>query len=188
LKDAFIYGGDDNMVVKGLDLDSKSKTENILFNRVVTLSNSAAAKIGTETNTKYFRNIIFKNIDVIQCKRAFVIDAFDSTAISNVQFKNFYIESFIYKGAEKPYLIDFEITNNSWRSSKGLCSIKNVKVHNINIYCKLSRVLSQIAGYSDEYNIANINISNIFEEGIPIYNINRLNLNINPFAINVKIK
>ena len=87
------------------------------------MSNSAAAKIGTETCVKKFSNITFSNIDVMKCKRAMVINAFDSTHIEKVRFENFYIESFEFPGNEAPRLIDFEITNKSWRECTGNSTI-----------------------------------------------------------------
>ena len=44
-----IHAGDDNVVVKGLDSERVFATERILFDNILTVSNSAAAKIGTET-------------------------------------------------------------------------------------------------------------------------------------------
>ena len=65
-----IHAGDDNLVVKGLDKERLFASENILFDDVLTVSNSAATKIGTETGVEYFKNITFRNIDVVKCKRA----------------------------------------------------------------------------------------------------------------------
>ena len=70
LINAVIHAGDDNVVVKGLDNERVWTTENILFDRILTMSNSAAAKIGTETCVKKFSNITFSNIDVMKCKKS----------------------------------------------------------------------------------------------------------------------
>lgn len=51
---AVIHAGDDNLVVKGLDKERLFISENILFDDVLTVGNSAATKIGTETGVEYF--------------------------------------------------------------------------------------------------------------------------------------
>jgi polygalacturonase len=188
LVNALLYTGDDNMIVKGLDNKRIYPSENILFDRIITISNSAAAKIGTETRVKYFRNITFKNIDIIRCKRAMVIDAFDSTAIRNIKFINFAIENFTYQGSEKPYLTDFEITNNSWRKSAGFCTIKKVEISNIKLYCNMNQIFSRIMGRTPKYSVDGIKLSNISVNTLPISDTKQINLQINAFTYNVKLK
>ncbi len=104
---AVIHAGDDNLVVKGLDKERLFISENILFDDVLTVGNSAATKIGTETGVEYFKNITFRNIDVVKCKRALVINAYDSTYVENVKFENIFVEEFDFNGTESPRLIDF---------------------------------------------------------------------------------
>mgnify|MGYP000161249849 CR=1 FL=1 len=179
---AVIHAGDDNVVVKGLDNERVWTTENILFDRILTMSNSAAAKIGTETCVKKFSNITFSNIDVMKCKRAMVINAFDSTHIEKVRFENFYIESFEFPGNEAPRLIDFEITNKSWRECTGNSTIDGVEVKNIHILSDMDGVESQILGKDAQYCVRNVNITGCTVQGKPISVEGGMNLKINEFV------
>ena len=182
LINAVIHAGDDNVVVKGLDNERVWTTENILFDRILTMSNSAAAKIGTETCVKKFSNITFSNIDVMKCKRAMVINAFDSTHIEKVRFENFYIQSFEFPGNEAPRLIDFEITNKSWRECTGNSTIDGVEVKNIHILSDMDGVESQILGKDAQYCVRNVNITGCTVQGKPISVEGGMNLKINEFV------
>ena len=188
LVNAILHCGDDNLVVKGLDHERKFNTENILFEKVITLSNSAATKIGTETCVEYFKNIIFKDIDIVKCKRALVINAYDSAMIKNIVFENINIESFHHTGFESPRIIDFEITDNSWRPCTGNCIIDNVKINNINIYCNIQDVDSQILGKSEKYSAKNISIKNIFLNKKRITNLDAMNMKTNEYVFNLELK
>lgn len=187
LINAVIHSGDDNIVVKGLDTGSQSSTENIRFDNILTLSNSAAAKIGTETSVKYFKNITFQNIDVIKCKRAMVIAAFDSSKIENVRFENITVENFDYNGIEAPSLIDFNITDKSWRPCVGNCTIKDVGISGVRVLCSFNRVQSEMIGKSDEYGIDDVQLSNIILQGKKIQSLNDVRLKTNQFARSIKL-
>ena len=182
LVNSVIHAGDDNIVVKGLDNERKHTSERILFDRILTLSNSAATKIGTETCVEYFKDITFKNIDVVKCKRGLVINGFDSTRITNVRFENITIENFDFNGDEYPRLIDFEITNKSWRECAGHCVIEDVAVSKLNVMCSMNRVESQILGNSEQYSIKNVKIDNSKAAGKSIVSGSDIGLITNEFV------
>jgi len=176
LENALLYCGDDNMVVKGLDDKRQYNTENIRFEKIITLSNSAAAKIGTETCVRLFNQIIFKDIDVVLCKRAMVIDAFDSATVKNVVFENMTIEAFDYSGSEPPCLMDFEITDNSWRPSTGNSSIEDITVRNVDVLCDMQQVKTRILGRTPQYSIHNLLIDGLRVKGKSVETWNDINL------------
>lgn len=182
LVNAVIHAGDDNVVVKGLDSERVFATERILFDNILTVSNSAAAKIGTETCVEYFRDVTFKNIDVVKCKRGMVINGFDSARIENVRFENITIEGFDFNGAEAPRLVDFEITDNSWRECTGNCAIDGVEISNVNVLTNLNGVESQIFGKDDVHNINNVIIRDCRVLGRSISSSVDINLSVNPFV------
>lgn len=182
LVNAVIHAGDDNVVVKGLDSERKYPTERILFDRILALSNSAATKIGTETCVEYFKDITFRNIDVVKCKRGMVINAFDSTRVANVRFENISIEGFDFNGAEAPRLIDFEITDKSWRECTGNCVIEDVTVSNVNVMCSMNGVESQIMGKSKQYSVQGVNIENSRAAGQSVTSVSDIHLSANEFA------
>lgn len=73
---AVIHAGDDNLVVKGLDKERLFISENILFDDVLTVGNSAATKIGTETGLYLY--------DEIQKKASKCVnDYFDKRSLSD---------------------------------------------------------------------------------------------------------
>ena len=165
LVNAVIHGGDDNLVVKGLDTKRRFVTEKILFDNILTMSNSAATKIGTETSVEYFKDITFSNIDVARCERGLVITGYDSAHIENVLFENITIEDFVFKG-HSPRLIDFEISDQcSWRETSGTCTINNVKIKDLNVLCSINGVIAQILGRTNQFDINNVQINNIQIQG-----------------------
>ena len=182
LVNAVIHAGDDNVVVKGLDSERVFATERILFDNILTVSNSAAAKIGTETCVEYFRDVTFKNIDVVKCKRGMVINGFDSARIENVRFENITIEGFDFNGAEAPRLVDFEITDKSWRECVGNCTINNVRINNVHVGCGLQQVTSQILGKNKEFGVDGVYIHNLKVQDKEIHSFSDLNMKVNEFA------
>jgi len=182
LVNAVIHAGDDNVVVKGLDSEREYTTERILFDNILTISNSAAAKIGTETCVERFNDIVFRNIDVVKCKRGMVINGFDSTRIENVRFENITIEGFDFNGTEAPRLIDFEITDNSWRECTGNCVIDGVEISNVNVLTSLNGVDAQILGKNNMYDIKNVTIKRCSVLGEPVTSTDDIHLLVNPFV------
>jgi hypothetical protein len=183
-----MHCGDDNLVVKGLDSERKFGAERILFQDILVISNSAAVKIGTETCIKEFNNVVFKNIDVIKCKRGMVISGFDSAKIRNVVFENINIETFDLNGTEDPRVIDFEITNKSWRECLGLCHIDSITLKNISVYCEPGRVTSQILGKTPDFSINNIMIQNFKFNGERMASIKDAKIKTNEFVYSVFIR
>jgi len=163
LTDSFLYCGDDNMVVKGLDTKG-AVAYDILFKDNITYSNSAASKIGTETMVKTISKVRFIDIDVIQCMRAMVIDAYDYSLVKDVVFKNFRIDSFATEAKENRRLVDFEITDRSWRECPGKANISNVLVSDIHFTGP--PVASQIVGCSEGFEIKKVSLKQMPETRI----------------------
>jgi hypothetical protein len=160
LVNAVMHTGDDNLVVKGLDTSGQYNTERIRFEKIIGLSNSAAAKIGTETCVKFFRDIEFKDVDIILCKRAIVISGFDSSTIENIRFSGIRVEKVVFQGKEGPRIIDIEITDKGWRPSAGLCRVSGISIDDLQVYFPVANVESRILGRTGEFGIKNITIKN----------------------------
>lgn len=188
LINAIMHTGDDNMVVKGLDNKEGHNTERILFEKIIGLSNSAATKLGTETVVQYFRHIVFKDIDIIKCKRAIVIDGYDTSIINHIQFLNITVEGADFNGKEGPRIIDLEITNNSWRECLGQCKISNVLIKNIDVLFKANNVQSHIYGRNSDYNINHVIIQNYRIQGKLIPSLKKANILINDFAYRIELR
>lgn len=155
---AMMQTGDDNLVVKGLEDRRRYDPAHIRFRKVIGLSNSAAAKIGTETRTPLIHDIEFSDIDIIQCKRAIVISGFDSAVIRHIVFKDIRVEKLVFQGKEEPRIIDFEITDHSWRDCVGRCRISDVLIDGVTIPFSLEGVSSQILGRTSAFSVRDVRI------------------------------
>lgn len=165
LYNGFFYTGDDNCVVKGTSIGSEYNVHHILFDKYIGYSNSAASKIGTETTIDTIDDISFRNVDIVQCDRALVIDAYDNANISNINFSNIYVESIAPngQGSDSSRLIDFLITNSGWRKSAGNSSLKNILLKNITAQVNLSSFPSEIKGRNKSYAIHGVTFVNFNE-------------------------
>ena len=111
-----------------------------------------------------------------------VINGFDSTRIENVRFENITIERFDFNGAEAPRLIDFEITDKSWRECTGNCVIDGIEVSNVSVLTSLNGVDAQILGKDNRYGIKNVTINRCSVLGKPITSADDIHLSVNPFV------
>jgi hypothetical protein len=150
-------------VVKGTGKGSAYNVRNILFDKYVGYSNSAACKIGTETTVDSITNITFKNADIIRCDRPLAIDAFDNAKITSVHFQNINVETIAPNGEgnEASKFIDFAVTNNGWRKSEGVASIKNITVKNVTAWIDPKEFPSNVSAVSETYNIRGLLFRNL---------------------------
>ena len=104
-------------------------------------------------------------------------------SLDNIKDKeNITIEGFDFNGAEAPRLVDFEITDNSWRECTGNCAIDGVEISNVNVLTNLNGVESQIFGKDDVHNINNVIIRDCRVLGRSISSSVDINLSVNPFV------
>ncbi|WP_288359614.1 glycosyl hydrolase family 28 protein [uncultured Bacteroides sp.] len=131
LRNAVIYGGDDNCVVKGRDRRLEYNTENILYDGVLTVTNSSGVKIGTETFVHRISEVVFRNIDIVSAQRSIVIDAKDGSQISNVRFEHIVVEGF-YKLSGGYRLIDFRLMNRD--AVPCTSTISDIKISDVDVW------------------------------------------------------
>ena len=179
---AIMHTGDDNMVVKGLDTTGLYNTEQIRFEKVIGISNSAAAKIGTETSVKQIQHIAFRDIDVVRCKRAFVISGFDSSEIRDILVSGMRVEQVVYQGKEKPRIIDIEVTDKSWRDCTGRCRVSDIMIRNMQVYFPLKGVEMQILGRTPEFGIRGVAIKGLKVQNRLINSCSAGHIRINDFV------
>jgi polygalacturonase len=185
---AIMHTGDDTVVVKGLDTDNKHPSERIRFEKIVGISNSAAVKIGTETSVPVFRNIIFSDIDVVRCKRGIVISGFDSTTIEQVQVLDMRIESIDYEGTEATRVIDIEVSDSSFRISRGMVVIKSILIKNLKLFFPVADAPSRIAGRTEKFGITDVVLVNFNVEGKQLLNTIDANMKTNDFVTNMRFR
>lgn len=111
-----------------------------------------------------------------------MINAYDSTRVENIKFENIFVEEFDFNGTESPRLIDFEITDKSWRECVGNCTINNVRINNVHVGCGLQQVTSQILGKNKEFGVDGVYIHNLKVQDKEIHSLSDLNMKVNEFA------
>lgn len=176
LYNGFFYTGDDNCVVKGTVEDGV--TENIIFEKYVGYSNSAACKIGTETENRLMEQIRFTDVDIVGCDRVLVVDGFDHACIRNILFENVYVERIVPQGtgAETSRLLEFVVTDDTWRPCVGRCKIRDVRIRNLFTWAFPGDFPSLLEGRTPEFGFENIEldfIRYIESDGIKMLDMNR---------------
>ena len=111
-----------------------------------------------------------------------MINAYDSTRVENIKFENIFVEEFDFNGTESPRLIDFEITDKSWRECVGNCTINNVRINNVHVGCGLQQVTSQILGKNKEFGVDGVYIHNLKVQDKEIHSFSDLNMKVNEFV------
>lgn len=189
LHNGFFYTGDDNCVVKGTGTGSAYNVHHIVFDKYIGYSNSAACKIGTETTIDSISHITFSNVDIIRCDRTLVIDAFDNAKISNVAFRNIYVENIAPSGEgnEASGFIEFLVTRTGWRQSAGKASINNIAVKNITIGFDINDFPSVVKGVSEIYGVNNLTFRGLkltdpFGRHVSLKGLKQLNMQANNYV------
>ena len=135
VKNSFIHSFDDTVTIKGIDRYIDTDNENILIeNCELWCDWGRACEIGIETACRRYRNIVFRNCDVLRAGGvALDIQNGDFAEISDILFENIHVEynSFdtpeLYQKTDDmtynveneiaiPYLIS--ISNARWRTAK----------------------------------------------------------------------
>ena len=122
-----------------------------------------ALKIGTETNANHFRNITYRNADIVGAMRVAIIQLRDGAEVSKVTFENIRCDRAWGRA------IDFVI-----QKRKGLGTIHDVLVKNVT----LGKVRTEdaakpdspdgpirVAGYDDAHKISNVTFENLLIDG-----------------------
>jgi len=168
VKDCFVRTWDDSLVVKNYDTNSK----NIEFDHIQIWTDFAQSmEVGYETNKGKKENasisdITFKNILVLNNFHKPVISVHnaDDAVVSDITFQNITVENAQMgcgDGAEMPYLIDLDITQNTnWSSTRERGQIRDITIDNVNVLAgKFSP--SRIKGYDETHKVENVTITNL---------------------------
>lgn len=158
LHNAIIYGGDDNCVVKGRDRRLEYDTEDILYDGVLTVTNSAGVKIGTETFVHQIKEVTFRNIDIVSAQRSIVVDAKDGSQVSNVRFENIVVEGF-YKLSGGYRLIDFRLMDRDAVPCTSM--ISDIQVSDVDVWNGMEGVKVRLEGKDNKSFIRNIVLKNM---------------------------
>ena len=156
LYNSFLYTGDDPMSIK-TEEEGGIDTKNIVYEKVVAYTNSAACKIGTKTFGMTMDGNTFKDIDVVKAGRAMAIDANDTAVIRNTRFENFRVE------AADSNLIDIEEDRApDWRPAPNTSTVRDVYFTNVSSDVKQ---LINIHGKSASVNVSGVHFMNFTVQG-----------------------
>ena len=127
-------------------------------------------KIGTETNANHFRNITYRNVDIVGAMRAMIIQLRDGAEVSKVTFENIRCDRAWGRA------IDFVIEKR-----KGLGTIHDVLVKNVTLgnIQRGEGLAPRVAGYDDDHKISNVTFENLVIDGKPITKPEQANFEIN---------
>jgi polygalacturonase len=156
LYNAFLYTGDDNMATK-TEQEGGIDTKNIVHEKVVAYSNSAACKIGTKTFGKTMDGVVFKDIDIVKAGRGLVIDANDTAVIQNTKYEDIRVE------AVDSNLVDIEEDRApTWRTAPNTATAKDTYFTNVSSDVKQ---LINIHGKSSSVNVNGVHFSGFSVQG-----------------------
>ncbi len=164
----FVRSWDDSLVVKNYTGDSK----NITFrNNQLWTDLAQSMEIGYETNKgkkedAQMSEISFEDITVLNNFHKPVISVHnaDDALITGVTFKNITVENAQMgsgDGEEIPYLIDFNIAqNSSWSTTKERGQIRNVTIDGVEVLSGRFNA-SRIHGFDAAHTVEDITIKNL---------------------------
>ena len=168
IQNCFVRSWDDSLVVKNYTGDSKDITfkDNQLWTDL-----AQSMEIGYETNkgkkdNAVISGITFENITVLNNYHKPVISVHnaDDATIEDITFKNIIVENAQMgsgDGAEIPYLIDFNIAQNSnWSSTKERGQIKNVLIDGVKVLSGKFNT-SRIHGFDEIHLVDGVTIRNL---------------------------
>ncbi len=160
IRHVYIVTQDDCIATKSFRQRKRSKTEEVSdilaeYGMLQCLK-YGAVKIGTETNANHFRNITYRNMDIVAAERPMIIQLRDGAEVSNITFENIRCDYAFGRA------IDFVI-----QKRRGLGTIHDVLVKNVNLK-KITRKegrTPRVAGYDDAHKISNVTFENLVIEG-----------------------
>ena len=210
VKNTFLRNFDDCMVIKGIIGWDDANNENIIVeNCVIWCDWGSALEIGAETNAPEYRNIIYRNCDIIHGQSSMMrIHHFNYADIHHILYENInceytkYQESGVIQNSDDevyfsrlntghPNLIDLPIAEAKIYGRDGTKGkthdivFKNIKVHKDS---KVPTPNSPIGGLNEINCIKNISIENLTINGEKITSPEEANINIRNFAYDITIK
>lgn len=162
LNHGFIYGGDDNCVVKGRDRKKEYDTFDILFKDIVCYSNTCGCKIGTESFNNQIYDVTFEDIDIVSSQRTMAIDVKDGSQIHDVTFRNIRVHG-LHKLNGSYRMLDLSLNDRSGVTC--LSTIKNVTFDNISYLCAPDAAKIRVNGLSAESYIDGVTFDGVIVNG-----------------------
>ncbi|MBR4768506.1 MAG: right-handed parallel beta-helix repeat-containing protein, partial [Lachnospiraceae bacterium] len=205
IRNCFLRNFDDCIVIKGIRGWDTANNENILVeNCVIWCDWGSALEIGAETNADLYRNIVFRNCDVIHGASVMMrIQNSNRADIRNVRFENIRTEfsryclprkmmeeGVPYEGkpnTRQPRLFHLMIRQDTPYSDIPLSgTVDNVSIDGLHVYLddEVSMPESDIQGKDRTHMIRNVRIGYVTVNGKPVPDFSRY-VTVNAFTDNI---
>ena len=160
VRDCFVRGWDDNLVVKGYDGD----VDNITFADCILWTDLAqSCEIGYETRADVMENITFERITVLHANHKPVISIHnsDNALVRNITFRDITVEDCaLGQGDGAEFLIDLTTTKSQWSQARERGNIRDVLIENVTVLSGRTPSV-RIFAFSKDYTIDGVAIRNL---------------------------
>lgn len=186
IEDCFFHTGDDCVPVKntGCYRDRLADVSDITVKRCLMRTSTTAMKLGTETRGGQIRDVLFEDIDILETSRVIGVDLKDGVEGLNLRFRNIRV-----RRCNRPF--DFWILSREGQTDQTLFSkLQNVLVENLRIDTmgiEGQNQTSHIQGRDETHDVRDITLKALQIEGRDIRDLNDLDLELNPFARDVRV-
>ncbi|MCR4586943.1 MAG: hypothetical protein K5682_00920 [Lachnospiraceae bacterium] len=172
VEDCFLRNSDDCIAIYGSRWDNYGDTRDITFRNMVLWADVAhPINIGSHGDHAHegdvLEHILIENIDVLEhhefqkeCLGVMALNVGDKNTVQHVTFRNFRIEPF-----EHGKLLNFQIKCSPKYNPAPGHAIKDVRVENVILTSGSGEEISDITGYSEEYQVEKVRFSNIVRDG-----------------------
>ncbi|MFP4140967.1 MAG: discoidin domain-containing protein [Phycisphaerae bacterium] len=157
ISDVYIVTVDDCIATKSFQSHWKETSDITAEYCLLQCLKYGGVKIGTETNGQAFKDITYRNIEIVSCMRAAIIQLRDGAEIHNVTIEN------LTCGLGWARAIDFVI-----QKRRGLGSIHDVTVRNVNILNVGTRQAPRMEGFDEKHKIHDVTFEGLHLDGQPI--------------------
>jgi hypothetical protein len=201
IEKCFIRSGDDSVAIKGNTGPSMVTHPNVppsehppvdgitVADCTLWSDHNAVLVIGCETRAEYFRNITFRNIDIIRSfggtyLGVFNINSLHGTDISQITYENIRVEH-----CHGPHLFDFRFFDEIFKipgnqSFPG--RISDVTIRNITVSYQKDARKSVFKGYAPEKRVERVTIENLRYGSEPVTKADDMGLEINEHVSGVR--
>ena len=210
IKNCFVRNFDDSIVIKGiLGWDFQNNENIVVDNCVVWCDWGAALEIGAETNAPEYKNIVYKNCDLLYDAAGSMmrIHHHNRAKISNVKYENIHVEFHIdqmntriqhsddeeyeyIEGQEQPAIITLTIPPEILYGPDGTKStIRDIEFKNIYMHIEEGIVKNpdlHFRGYNADCTVDGVKLINFYKNGKMVDDISELSVIKNDFAFNIE--
>jgi hypothetical protein len=172
---SFVRSDDDCIAIKGMGAANRQGCANILFENCILWSDRAHVwRLGAEVDAEYFRNLVFKNIDVLHFPDLWTYDEVpfcislepaNELPIENVLFQDIRVRTSGQKG-----FIDVRPKVTMFAGNKTPGSISNVIFRNISFTGPQGSKpgMVRVSGPDPDHSVSNISFENVTYNTEPI--------------------